>query len=52
VVRAAQSALFAPILLTLAVDDLAEASERIRDLHDFEPTRGGEYVDGDGSAEA
>jgi segregation and condensation protein A len=52
VVRAAQSALFAPILLTLAVDDLAEASERIRDLHDFQPTRGGEYVDGDGTAEA
>jgi segregation and condensation protein A len=52
VVHASQGALFAPILLTLAVPDLAEASERIRDLHDFEPTRGGEHVDGDGSVEA
>ena len=52
VVRASQGTPFGAIMLSLAVADLVEASERIRDLHDFEPTRGGEYVDGDGTADA
>jgi segregation and condensation protein A len=48
VVRAQQEARFGPIRLCLAVGSLAEAAERVRDLVDEEPWRGGEVRDGNG----
>jgi segregation and condensation protein A len=48
VVRAQQEARFGPIRLRLAVGSLEEAAERVRDLVDKEPWRGGEVRDGNG----
>ena len=47
VVRATQPEPFGPIVLALAVADLAEAAERVRDLGDTDRPRGGEEEYGD-----